>query len=125
MYVCTEKAAIQEWLKEIEWLKKDIEKRHKYWLELEKMIVNLSKENKQLKKDKKLLLSDYKWLLKDKRELEKENKELKIELWMYQSLFKDKIEPYWCWIWEKFTEEDIEKAIKKYFNTNQKWNGRR
>ena len=52
MYVCTEKAAIQEWLKEIE----------------------------QLKKDKELLLSDYEWLLEDKRKLEKENKELKKKL---------------------------------------------
>jgi len=59
-------------------------------------------------------------LIKENRELRKENNILRIELWMYQSLFKDKIEPYWWWILENVTEEDVEKAIKKYLNTNQK-----
>lgn len=59
-------------------------------------------------------------LIKENRELRNENKILRIELWMYQSLFKVETEPYWCWILERFTEEDVEKAIKKYLNTNQK-----
>lgn len=52
MYVCTEKTAIQEWLKEIEQLKK---------------------ENKELKAE---LMEDMKY----ETELEKENKELKWKL---------------------------------------------
>lgn len=100
MYVCTEKAAIQEWLKEIEELKAE----NKRFEEL------LTKW-----KDKRIEV-----LIKENRELRKENKILRIELWMYQSLFKVETEPYWCWILEKFTEEDVEKAIKKYLDTNQR-----
>lgn len=78
-------------------------------------------ENKRLEelltkwKDKRIEV-----LIKENRELRKENRVLRIELWMYQSLFKVEIEPYWCWILEKVTEEDVEKSIKKYLNNNQK-----
>lgn len=88
---------------------------------VEELIKELKAENKRLEelltkwKDKRIEV-----LIKENRELRKENRVLRIELWMYQSLFKVEIEPYWCWIFEKFTKEDVEKAIKKYLNTNQK-----
>lgn len=86
-----------------------------------KMYIEENKElKKELKKYKHYYDRDKEELMESCYALKKENRELKIELWMYQSLFKDKIEPYWCWIWENVTEEDIEEAIKKYLNTNQK-----
>ena len=67
MYVCTEKAAIQEWLKEIEELKTE----NKRFEEL------LTKW-----KDKRIEV-----LIKENRELRKENKELKKEKWEIKQRF--------------------------------------
>lgn len=97
MYVCTEKAAIQEWLKEIEELKaenKRLEELLTKWKD--KRIEVLIKENRELRKEEGNLRRE-KWEIrqrfiklqeaqaklsrvKENRELRKENKELKDKL---------------------------------------------
>ena len=88
MYVCTEKVAIQEWLKEIEELKaenKRLEELLTKWKD--KRIEVLIKENRELKEEIKKwkMVADENWtgydMMKDEYEkLEKENKELKKKL---------------------------------------------
>ena len=95
MYICTEKAAIQEWLKEIEELKvenKRFEELLTKWKD--KRIEVLIKENRELRKENKELkeeikkwkmVADENWtgydMMKDEYDkLEKENEELKKKL---------------------------------------------
>lgn len=58
MYVCTEKAAIQEWLKEIEQLKKELELEKTKNNKLNDDNDGLAKENMSLIKKVKLLEQD-------------------------------------------------------------------
>jgi cell division septum initiation protein DivIVA len=95
MYVCTEKAAIQEWLKEIEELKAENKRFEelltKSWDKRIEILIKENKElraeNKELKEEvkKRKMVADENWtgydMMKDEYEkLEKENKELKLKL---------------------------------------------